>query len=192
MTARSRPSARWVLPVVLVVMIATAAGAVVARQLYTTPESSAAVLPDERSVPADQQPGSPVVVSTKDAADHPLYETVRALLQTNFDAINGKHYDQWRSVVTDRRGKNQPEKDWLAAYRSTRDGTIVVRRIESGPADNARVLVSFTSLQDVNDAPQELQQHCIRWWVILPLIVEDGAWKIDSGPTNTAPQHETC
>src|SRR5256885_2077815 len=116
MTARSRPSARWVLPAVLVVMIATAAGAVIARQLYAPePASPSAVLPDAHSTPAADQPGSSDVLSTKDATDHPLYDTVRTLLQTYFDAINGKHYDQWRAVVTDRRAKNQPEKDWLAA-----------------------------------------------------------------------------
>jgi hypothetical protein len=187
-------TARWVLPVVLVVMIITAAGAVVARQLYAAPEPSspAIVLPDQRSIAAAEQPGPPVVMPTKDAADHPLYETVRTLLQTYFDSINGKHYDQWRSVVIDRRAKNQPEHDWLIAYRTTRDGSIVVQRIESGPADSTRVLLSFTSVQDLKDAPQELPLRCIRWRVIFPLTLESGTWKLDAGPTSAAPQHDNC
>jgi hypothetical protein len=185
--------ARWVLPVVLVAMIATAAGAIVARQIYASPEPSpSAIRPNESQLPPGEQPGSTTVGGTKDATAHPLYETVRALLQTHFDAINGKRYDQWRSVVTERRAKNQPERDWRTAYRSTRDGTIVVQRIETGPVDTARVLLSFTSVQDVRDAPLELPEHCIRWRAVFPMVLESGVWKLDSGPASSAPQHDAC
>jgi hypothetical protein len=183
---------RWLLPVVLVAMIATAAGALAARDVYTEPDRSVAVAPSQGQVPPGEQPGDTKVTATKDAGDHPLYGTVRELLQTLFDAINARRYDQWRTVVTRNRVQREPETRWRENYRTTRDGTIVVHRIELGPEDTARVLLSFTSVQDPQLAPPELPEPCIRWRVVWPLVVENGAWKLDVGITNTAPQHDAC
>lgn len=184
--------ARWVLPVVLVAMIATAVGALVARQIYAEPETSpSVVLPSDHPLPPNEQPGDTTVAGTSDATEHPLYETVRQLLQTYFDAINDRRYEQWRTVVTRNLGKI-PEEKWRADYRSSKDGSIVVRRIETGPPNTARVLVSFTSVQDLEHAPYELPAECIHWRLVLPFTVEDGTWKLDTGMTNVASQHEAC
>jgi hypothetical protein len=185
---------RWVLPVVLVTLIVTAAATIVARQLYAEPTPAAAggVLPGTQTVPPEQQPGDATVVATKDAAAHPLYPTVRELLQTYFDAINARRYDHWQTVVSQRRANNEPERAWRMAYRSTKDGNIVVQRIELGPGGSALVLLGFTSVQDLEDAPLELHERCIRWRIVLPLVQENHAWKIDSGPPGAAPQHEGC
>jgi hypothetical protein len=182
---------RWVLPVVLVVVIITAAAGLVARAVYTRPASEAAAIPPNQIPPAEE-PGPATVTATTDAAAHPLYETMRALLQTYFDSINGRHYDQWRTVVSTRRARLQPQKDWEVAYQSTKDGTIIMHRIESGPPNTARILLSFTSVQDPHDAPPELPEPCIRWKVVFPVAFEDNTWKLDSGPTSSAPQHEKC
>lgn len=185
---------RWIFVLVLVAVIIAAAGGVAARAVYSQPAESAAsaVLPNEKPVPPGKQPGDTTVTATTDAAGHPLYETVRGLLQTYFDSINNRRYDQWRTVVSTKRAKFQPEKDWSTAYRSTKDGSIVVYRIETGPTDTARILLSFTSVQDPRDAPLELPEGCIRWKVVFPLSLEEGSWKLDSGPTSSAPQHEVC
>jgi hypothetical protein len=184
--------ARWLLPVVLIVMIITAGAAVVARAVYTRPVPAAAgVVPDKSAVAPGEEPGDPTVHGTNDAATHPLYETARQLIQTNFDAINSRNYDLWRSVVSVKRAK-QTEVEWRRAYRSTRDGTILIQRIESGTNDTAKVLLTFTSVQDPKDAPQELPEPCIRWQLVLPLSVEDDQWKLDSGPEGQAPQHQKC
>lgn len=185
--------ARWLLPVVLVVMIATAVGALAARQLYATPTDSspAAVLPSEHRLAPDEQPGDRTVAGTIEATAHPLYDTVRQVLQTFFDAINDKRYDQWRTAVSRNLG-NITEGQWRADYRSTKDGSIVVRRIETGPANTARVLLSFTSVQDPENSPGELGAPCIHWRLVLPFTVENGTWKVDTGLTNAAPQHEAC
>ena len=184
---------RWILPVVLVAVIITAAAGLVARAVYTRPveEASAAVVAPNKNPPAEQ-PGDATVTAVTDAASHPLYEPVRALLQTIFDSINSRNYDRWRAVVNPGRAKNEPQDKWLANYRSTKDGSIVVRRIESGPAGAARVLLSFTSLQDPNDAPAELPERCIQWRVIWPIAFLDGAWKLDVGTTGSAAQHDKC
>jgi hypothetical protein len=185
---------RWIFPVVLVAVIITAAAGLVARAVYTQPVEAAtsAVVPNQKPVPPADQPGDAIITVAADAAAHPLYGTIRGLLQTYFDAINGRRYEQWRTVVSARRAKFQPEKDWRAAYRTTRDGSIILYRIESGPTDSARILISFTSVQEPRDAPLELPEGCIRWKVVFPVALEDGAWKLDSGPTSSAPQHEVC
>ncbi|HET9142439.1 hypothetical protein [Actinophytocola sp.] len=184
---------RWVLPVVLLAMIATVSAGIVARQLYFDPDSSpVAVLPSENQVPPDEQPGPATVEATKDAADHPLYDDLRGVLQAYFDAINTRNYDQWRHVVTAGRVKEEPERKWRESYESTRDGTIVMWRIETGANDSARVLLSFTSTQNEDKAPIELPLGCLRWRLIWAFVVEDGAWKIDVGETNFIPQHQGC
>ncbi|MGQ0841988.1 hypothetical protein [Actinokineospora sp.] len=185
----------WLLPVVLVAVAVTATGGLVAREFYADAGLAAAppaILPSESTLPVADQPGPRDVRATRDATQHPLYETVRQLLQTYFDAINGKNYDRWQTTVTAGRIKDMPEQNWRAAYRSTQDGSVVVYRIETGPATSARVLLTFISNQDVVDAPLELPAECIRWRVVFPLTVEDDVWKLDAGATGASPQHEAC
>jgi hypothetical protein len=185
---------RWVLPVTLIAVSVTAAAGLLARQVFAEPAAadSPAVVQTSSSIPPEAQPGPPTVGGRTDAAAHPLYQTVQRLLQAHFDAINSKDYQGWRAVVTRRRAQNQPEREWQVSYRSTRDGNIVVHRIEAGPPGTARALVSFTSVQNPEDAPLELPEPCIHWRVVLLLTVEGGEWKIDSGPTSATPQHEKC
>jgi hypothetical protein len=184
---------RWVLPVVLIAMIATVSAGIVARQLYFDPGTApAAVLPSENQVPSAEQPGPSTVEATKDAAEHPLYDDLRGVLQTYFDSINAKDYDLWRTVVTAHRIKEEPEKKWRSDFESSRDGTIVIWRIETGANDSARVLLSFTSTQNIDHAPIELPVGCVRWRLIWAFAVEDGNWKLDVGPSNLTPQHNGC
>lgn len=186
--------ASWVLPAVLIAMIVTIAGGLVARVVYADPPDTGATgaVPVQQSLAPNEQPGDATVMVTKDAKDHPLYETVKQLLQTYFDAINAKSYSRWQSVVSAQRAKKQPEQDWRTAYRTTHDGSIVILRIESSPTDVARVLLMFTSVQDPRDAPPEMPEPCIHWRLVFPLALEAGAWKLDAGLTSSAPQHDKC
>jgi hypothetical protein len=182
------------LPVLLITVIATAVGGLFARMWYDEPASASppAVIPSSSAVPQDDQPGSGVVKATPDATGHPMYDTVRELLQRYFDAINTKDYAAWQDTVIPERVARQPEDKWLADYRTTRDGNIVIYRIEVAEDDSVRALMTFTSTQDPNDAPQELPEACINWNVVFPLIQQDGAWRIDSSPASASPQHEAC
>ncbi|GAB3470218.1 hypothetical protein [Actinophytocola sediminis] len=186
-------------------MIATAIGGLLARQWYEDPGPGApdAVLPSESSVPIEEQPGSRLVQGTSDAIAHPLYETLREVLQAHFDAINTRDYESWAGTVAEHRVTSQPKDTWLENYRSTQDGNIVVYRIELAVAEDeteaegedtvaARVLMNFTSVQDLADAPPELREECIHWNVVLPMVREDDTWKIDSGIAASSPQHEAC
>lgn len=188
-----RPRQLWLLPVLLITVIATAVGALFARTWYadTTPDTPPAVLPTT-SVPQDEQPGTRDVNGTPDATAHPLYQTVRVLLQRYFDAINDKDYAAWQRTVISERVQRQPEQKWRNDYRTTRDGSVVIFRVELGEDDTARVLMTFTSVQDPADAPQELPAACIRWNVVFPLVREDDGWKLDSSPASASPQHERC
>ncbi len=181
---------------ILIAVVVAAAATMVARELYATAatdrQSAAPILPSTSALPVAAQPGPRDVRATQDATGHPLYETVRQLLQTYFDAINGKNYARWKTTVTDDRVKDMPEDTWRAAYRTTQDGSIIVYRIETGPVGSARVLLTFVSKQDPADAPLELPAGCIRWNVIFPITDVDGEWRIDAGATGASPQHDRC
>lgn len=173
----------------LLVVSVTAASALLVRQLYADqpPVRQAPVLPGDTAVPASQQPGPTNVEGTEDAVEHPLFGTIQDLLQRYFDAINNRNYALWQTTVTQDRIRAQPEQAWQDGYRSTRDGSIVIRRIEAAPTGSGRVTLSFTSAQDVEDAPPDLPVGCIRWHVVYPIELEADEWKI-AASTTTAPQ----
>jgi hypothetical protein len=182
------------LPVLLITVIATAVGGLLARTYYAEQgtDTPAAVIPSQTSVPPSERPGPKEVGATPDAIAHPLYRTVRDLLQRYFDSINDKDYGAWLTTVTADRAERQPESAWHTAYRSTSDGSVVIYRIELGDDDTARVLMTFVSVQDEADAPRELPSDCIQWSVVFPLILEPDGWKLDSSPAASSPQHESC
>jgi len=191
------PRQLWLLPALLITVIATALGALVARSVYADqPQSPAAIQPSPSSsppVPRAEQPGSAEVKGTTDAVAHPLYVTVDKLLQQYFNAINAKDYAAWSTTVTAARRKIQVEDDWRRDYKSTRDGSIVVYRIETDAGgDTARVLLHFTSTQDPADAPPELPVDCIDWNVVWPFAMDHGEWRLANGATSAFPQTAAC
>lgn len=178
----------------LVTVIATALGALVARSVYAGQESlpPPAIEPSPSSVPPSEQPGTPEVKGTTDATTHPLYRTLQPLLQRYFDAINAKDYARWAGTVTAKRRQDQPEEKWQKDYRTTTDGSIVIYRIEASGHDAARVLLQFTSVQDPADAPEELKVGCIHWNVVWPFAKERDEWRLGAGSTSASPQHDAC
>lgn len=189
------PRQLWLLPVLLITVIATAVAGLLARDLYSETPSApppTVVGTSPSPKPSGEQPGPATVRGTADAAAHPLYWTLQPLLQTYFTAINDKDYERWSSVVTYERQTNQPEQKWQQEFRTTKDGNIVMHRIEARGDGTARVLLTFTSTQDVADAPQELPRPCIHWNVVWAFSTEDGDWKLAAGPASASPQHEPC
>ncbi|MEU6642244.1 hypothetical protein ABZ863_06805 [Saccharomonospora sp. NPDC046836] len=186
---------RWLVPVLVVVVSLTIGGGLLARELYHLPDDDGdAAAPAQGTsvrVPREE-PGSAQVELTPDAAAHPESEPVRTVLQEHFDAINGRDYDQWTTTVVAARVQAQSRRTWLTNYRSTRDGGIRVYRIEAAPEGRLRVLVGFTSTQDIVDAPPDLPEHCIRWWLGLPLTRESGEWRVDTVPTDASPVRAPC
>lgn len=178
----------------LITVIATALGALVTRDLYAEQEPlpPATAQPPSSEVPPSEQPGPPDVRGLPDATTHPLFRTLQSLLQRYFDAVNAKDYDQWSTTVTARRLKETPREVWMTDYATTRDGNIIVYRIETLGDDTARVLLRFTSTQDPEDAPPELPVSCIRWDLVWAFERERGEWLLAAGSTSKSPQHQAC
>ncbi|WP_186382799.1 hypothetical protein, partial [Amycolatopsis rhizosphaerae] len=133
--------------------------------------------------PPGQQPGPGTVELTRDAALHPYHDEVRRLLQTYFDAINGRDYDRWKQTVTSDRVRNKPRTTWLKDFESSKDGSILVYRIDLASEHDLRVLIGFTSTQQPQQAPLELPgATCVQWKLVLPVTQEDGDWKVDMLP----------
>ncbi|MFE2758013.1 hypothetical protein ACFXGA_39030 [Actinosynnema sp. NPDC059335] len=191
-------SARLVLPAVLLVAAATAGVGVLAREVYQRPavvpgdEVVATASGSSEPVPRSAQPGSGTVRLSADAAQHPDGERVREVLQQFFDAINDHDYEQWAKTVTAHRVGQTPKSRWLSDYESSRDGSILVHRVESVSPTRLRVLMTFTSTQDVAKAPADLQADCIHWRVVYPLQVDRDALRVDLGTEGSTSQFTAC
>jgi len=187
---------RLLVPTVIGVMSLAVAGGLLARELYqerapVRADIPVTVAPSTSLAPSDQ-PGSAQVKLTPDAARHPYGEIARKLLQAYTTGINERNYGRWKTAVSQERIAVQPKQAWLEGYRSTRIGSAVLHRIETGPDGSLRILFSFTSTQDEQDAPPDLPAGCIHWQLMLPLVLENDGWKIGSVVPGTVPEARRC
>jgi hypothetical protein len=193
-----RANTWWIAPVLGLVVVVVVVAALIAHNLYHQPASTGAgavVAPQSQaSVPASAQPGPSTVAFAPDVATFPQHAQLLNVLQTYYNAINDKNYDQWLSVVTPEFAAEEPEQSFLAGYQSTHDGSIFVYRVDSAPQNGLRVLVGFTSVQAPGDAPHDFKQACIHWHVVLPLSWDGGhqQWRIDNGVAVLTPQRQAC
>jgi hypothetical protein len=186
--------------VIGVVLVLTAVGGLVARNIYQPPPSSAASPPTaappptttDSGAPTPVPPGPPDVQLSADAAAVPYGAAVQSLLQTYFNAINADNYALWETVVSEAFIAANPEKSWTNNYESSRDGSIYVYRIDAAPNSGLRVMLTFTSLQDVAKAPPFAPYPCINWHSVLPVIRQNGSWKVDSGSNGQHPPTVPC
>lgn len=189
---------RWLVPVVVVVLSVTVGGGLLAREIYRRPDQPADDASIAVSTPSSSSIGAPAAVDdgvrmTDDAKRHPQADAVRRVLEKYFKAINTKQYPLWTDVVTDERAAGQSQSDWTKGVRTTKDSDALVYRIERSAGNSLRVLVGFTSRQARDDAPVFFREPCIKWRLVLPMVMEDKALKIaaaiDGGPP---PEHEKC
>ncbi len=153
---------RWIGAVALAAVLAAGGvGAVLAR-----PGATAADVPQ---APPARGAGSTAVTLGADAAVHPRAALVLVQLQRYFDAINAGDYATWQTTVSDQQAQDQSEATWKRAYRSTKDGTIHVDRIDDEIPDGLLVRVRFVSTQDVADAPQDTPAGRLCWRTTLPM-----------------------
>ncbi|ASO22276.1 hypothetical protein FHR81_004372 [Actinoalloteichus hoggarensis] len=138
--------------------------------------------PDDR--PEEGEPVEPVL--SPDVLGHPDEDEIRVLVDTHFEAINGLNYELWATTVVERRVRDLPEQVWMDSYRSTTDGNVLIHRVDPGPEDSLRMVLSFVSLQDPQDAPAEVPADCVYWRVVYPLAIENGRLKLDSGLPNSS------
>ncbi|WP_433269956.1 hypothetical protein ACQPZF_08430 [Actinosynnema sp. CS-041913] len=189
-------SSRLLLPAVLVLAALTAAVGFLAREVYQRPAQAVgdriAVPSASSPVPREEQPGSSTVQLSIDAALHPDGERVREVLQRYFDAINAHDYDQWTRTVTGDRVTKTARTRWESDYETSRNGTILVHRIESVSPIRLRVMMTFVSTQAIAKAPADLQADCITWRVVYPLQAEGNALRVDFGTEGSSSQSTAC
>lgn len=175
-----------------VLAAAVVAGAVLRGPVVETVDSDPSQSPTPTTTPLsrDEQPGPRTVTFTEGAADHPDRDGVRALLQGHFDAINLRDYRRWTTTVISDRVATTPEAAWREQYRSTTDGGILVHRLEPRFGGGLTVLLSFTSVQDPADAPEDMPYDCLRWRVTYSVVSESGRLRLgpaDPGTSQRAP-----
>lgn len=171
-----------------VLVLAVVAGLLLrgpARETATAPSGDATATTTRQPVP-DEQPGPRTVRLAPDAAEHPDGGAVRDLLQRHFDAINFGDYAGWTSTVVDERAAGTPENEWREQYATSTDGSILVHRLEPRPGGGLIVLLSFTSVQDPDDAPEDAPFRCLRWHVSYPVVSESDQLRLGPGDPDTS------
>lgn len=116
------------------------------------------------------------------AKAHPQANRVQQLLQAYFDAINNHDYAAWSEVVTVAQTKHQSSDRWLQAYASTVDSSIWVQSLSGSPL---RAALHFTSEQDPDLAPADLQVACIDWVLSYQLDEQNGHLVVGSTVPDT-------
>lgn len=184
----------WLLPLLAVLMIALGGGAglglrELAARADGTQQTTSTTLPTTTTSRSDE-PGPPAVQLAPDAQADPRGEDIRLLLQRHFDAINSKDFAAWKATVTAERARKYLEQKWHEDYRTTQDGSFLVHRIEPVADGSMVVLLSFTSIQDPEKAPDG-QSRCVRWYVSYPLATERGELRLGPGSEDTS-QYGRC
>jgi hypothetical protein len=194
-TPRAPARQRWLIPTLIVVLSVTIGGGLLLREVYRPAvieqPSTAPPLPESSSLSPGEQPGPGLVVLSPDVLDHPQSQAVNTLIQDYFDAINKKDYPKWLAAVSAERRQTKTKAEWQSDYRSTKDGSILVYRVETVSPGQLRVFVGFTSTQDLVDAPSGFPETCVRWRLILPVVSEENRLRVDVTLTGT-PEREKC
>ena len=179
----SRTTLTWLIPITLLVAVSAMVGGLIARQVYAVTKSPTVSQTPATSAPASTSNGRPAgddtVYFTDFAQSDPQYSNVRNAIQNYFNAVNKQNYSLWRTAMTATVVAQQTQQDWINGLRSTKDSDMTVYRIEATDK-GADVFGSFTSHQDLSDAPKTLQATCIDWWMVWPLVNVNGSLRIDS------------
>jgi hypothetical protein len=190
----SRP---WIGPVIGVVLVLTAVGGLVARSVYqpgsaysTTPPSAAP--PPSAGTTTSDTANSQDVQMSADASSSPYGKDIFDLLQAYYNAINNGSYPGWEGAVTPAFIAANPEATWDSGYKSVQDTGMYVYRINAAPGNQLRVLISFTSRQDVSKAPHSAPFPCINWQSVLTIATTKQGWTVDNGTAGGHPITSEC
>ena len=173
----------WLIPITLLVAVCALVGGLIARQVYAVTTSPTVSQTPAASAPASTSDGRPagdgLVYFTDFAKSDPQFDKVQIAIQNYFNATNKHEYALWRSTMSAAVIAQQTQEDWAKGLRSTKDSDMTVYRIEATDR-GADVFGSFTSTQNVEDAPKSLPATCIDWWMVWPLENVNGSLRIDS------------
>lgn len=181
----NRSTLTWLIPITLLVAVCALVGGLIARQVYasTKPPAATQLPPAVTSTPeatSDPGTGDPhSVIFTPFARNDPQFKPVQSAIQNYFNAVNDQNYGLWKQTMTPNVTSQQTEYNWRDGFRTTKDSDMKVYRIEA-TANGADVFGSFTSRQDVTNAPPDLKVPCINWWMVWPMVKSGNAFRIDS------------
>jgi hypothetical protein len=174
----------WLIPITLLVAVCAMVGGLIARQVYAvtkSPATSHAPVTSVSDSPTATRPADPrSVFFLPFAQNDPLFTRVRDAIQSYFNATNTKNFSLWRQTMLPTVGAQETQQSWLSGLSSTQDTDMTVYRIEA-TQNGADVFGSFTSKQDLSDAPDNLKATCINWWMVWPMQdVGSGSFRIGS------------
>lgn len=171
---------KWGVPIAVIMLLAAGVGGLAAQRYYVEPTGVPGIA-GGMSQQSDQLANPEF---TPDAEAHPDSADIRWTLQMHFNAINMRRYETWKATVVEEKQRQLPEGKWQQEYATTRDAAVKVHRVEPGPKDSLRILMTFVSTQDPHDAPPGLESSCLRWSVVYPMVVDAGGFRLD---TNSLP-----
>jgi hypothetical protein len=124
----------------------------------------------------------PLVVAAPALAARPETAEIVALFTKHFGGINHRDYDAVRGTFTVEGWPGLTRKSFGQVYRSTQDSGVRVFAVVA-TGTGYEVSVSFTSHQDLADAPPDEQATCLEWSMTYPLARQGGVLLIDQRPT---------
>ncbi|MFI9388504.1 hypothetical protein [Kutzneria sp. NPDC052558] len=179
----NRTTLTWLIPITLLIAVGAMVGGLIARQVYavTKPPSVSNAPATTSSAPTATRPSDPrSVYFLPFAQNDPLFSRVRDAIQNYFNATNDRNFGLWRQTMLPSVGSQETQQSWTGGLASTKDSDMTVYRIEATDK-GADVFGSFTSRQELKDAPDNLQATCINWWMVWPMQdVGSGNFRIGS------------
>lgn len=176
---------RWLPLLAGVVALLAVAGGLLTRSVYRPVPVVASPGPAS-GVDLGPAPGPLGPRLSIEAAGHPRSAKIRSLLLLHFESINTRNYEVWKTTVVNRRIKESPERIWREQLAGTKDGSVLIHRVEPAPGEALVVLITFVSTQRPDLAPTATPLGCLRWNVVYSMVRENGALRLDSGQPNSS------
>lgn len=171
-TALGRLRPALVVPAALavVLVLALAAGLLLRERAAT---AGLAAIPDTGPVlagaqlPADGGAGPATVTLAPSAAAHPRAAEIRDLVQRSFDARNARDYTAWTATIS---AATTARAAFDRETRTTRTGTVLLRRIDPVGGGDVVVPTGLVTTQDPADAPPDVRVPRLCWQVSLVVV----------------------
>jgi hypothetical protein len=123
-------------------------------------------------------PPQPALVQVDSTVSPTTAAAVQPLFTRYYSAINTKDFATWSTTVTSSRLKEQSETQWRQGYQSTQISNVTITSVTAGNGDGSRVSVTFTSTQDVAEAPPDLKVPRICWSLVTTVVYLGGPQQV--------------
>lgn len=137
-------------------------------------------------LPADGSAGPATVTLSASAAVHPRGGDVAAVVQRTVDARNARDRTAWAATVTAASVAATDTATFAAQTRSTRIGSVTVRRIDPVGVDDYVVPLDLVTTQDPADAPPDVRVPRLCWQVSATVTSERGSLRLSEALPGSA------